>query len=174
VYLTTDQRRALLASIEDSALHDFVHALCLLPLRPGALAALTVGDFDAKAKAVHVRVDKAGAGRKVPLSASAAELFRRRCKSKLPAARIFTQANGRPWRKDVWRVPFREACASAGFEPNVTAYALRHATITDLVTNGFDVLSVAAIAGTSVDLIEKSYGHLRDDQARTALEGLAL
>jgi hypothetical protein len=46
--------------------------------------------------------------------------------------------------------------------------------ITDLVTNGLDLLTVAQLSGTSVTMIEKHYGHHRADHAAKALAGLAL
>ena len=54
------------------------------------------------------------------------------------------------------------------------AYTLRHSAITDLVTGGLDLLTVAQLAGTSVAMIERHYGHLRGDHAAQALERLAL
>jgi hypothetical protein len=46
--------------------------------------------------------------------------------------------------------------------------------ITDLVTAGLDLFTVAKLAGTSVAMIEKHYGQLQHDVARRALAGLAL
>ena len=46
--------------------------------------------------------------------------------------------------------------------------------ITDLVVDGLDLLTVAKLAGTSVRMIEKHYGHLRGEHAAKALAGLAL
>ncbi len=51
---------------------------------------------------------------------------------------------------------------------------MRHSVITDLVTGGLDLLTVAQLSGTSVAMIEKHYGHLRADHAAAALAGLTL
>jgi site-specific recombinase XerD len=51
---------------------------------------------------------------------------------------------------------------------------LRHSTITDLVTGGLDLFTVAKISGTSVAMIEKHYGHLQREHARQALKMLSL
>jgi site-specific recombinase XerD len=56
----------------------------------------------------------------------------------------------------------------------IVAYTLRHSVITDLVTGGLDLFTVAKLAGTSVVMIEKHYGHLQREHARSALEKLAL
>ena len=75
-------------------------------------------------------------------------------------------------QKDAWKKPIK---AAAAVLPNtVTAYTLRHSVITDLVTNGLDLLTVAQLSGTSVTMIEKHYGHHRADHAAKALAGLAL
>jgi site-specific recombinase XerD len=56
----------------------------------------------------------------------------------------------------------------------ITAYAMRHSAITDLVTVGLDLLTIAQLSGTSVAMIEKHYGHLQADRAADALAKLAL
>ena len=68
----------------------------------------------------------------------------------------------------------RAAAKAAGLSDDITAYAMRHSTITDLVTGGLDLLTVAQISGTSVAMIEKHFGHLRVGHAAGALAALAL
>ncbi len=51
---------------------------------------------------------------------------------------------------------------------------MRHSVITDLVTGGLDLLTVALLSGTSVAMIERHYGHLRAEHAAPALATLAL
>ena len=67
----------------------------------------------------------------------------------------------------------QRCCFQSKAKPKTTAYTLRHSTITDLVTSGLPILTIAQISGTSVEMIEKHYGHLRNDAALTALEQLA-
>ena len=87
---------------------------------------------------------------------------------------MFARADGKPWDKDAWKHPFRDAADTAKLPSNATMYVIRHSTITDLVHGGLDLLTVAQISGTSVRMIEQHYGHLRSDVAATALERLAL
>ena len=68
----------------------------------------------------------------------------------------------------------KEAAAAAKLSSAVTAYSIRHSVITDLVTGGLDLLTVAQLSGTSVAMIERHYGHLRADYAAAALARLAL
>jgi len=174
VYLSRDQRRALLEAIGCPYFRAFVRGLCELPLRPGALAALTVSDFDARAGTLTVGTDKAGAGRRLLLPESAAELLRAQAKGKLPLAPLFGRMDGKAWDKDAWKGPFKTAALAASLPPGAVAYALRHSAITDLCADGLDLMTVAKLAGTSIRMIEAHYGHLTAERARAALAGLAL
>jgi integrase len=173
LYLNRDQRRALLSGA-DSEAEPFVRALCLLPLRPGAVAALTVADFDKRTAELTVAKDKAGNGRRIVVPQAAAQLFAAQAKGKLPTAPLFMRANGKAWDKESWKGPIAEAAKAAKLPTGVVAYTLRHSVITDLVTAGLPLLTVAQISGTSADMIERHYGHLVRDAAVEALAGLAL
>jgi integrase len=146
----------------------------MLPLRPGALAALTVGNFDKRLGVLTIGKDKAGGDRKISLPDGTAAFFASHCKDKLPGAFILTNSVGSPWDKDVWGYQFDKAAKVAELPPKATTYSIRHSTITDLIHAGVDSLTVAQLAGTSVAMIEKHYGHLTRDHARSALAALAL
>jgi len=173
VYLDRTQRKKLIeCAAPDMA--DFLRALCMLPLRPGALAALTVGNFDKRFGVLAIGKDKAGGDRKISLPDSTAAFFASHCKDKLPGALLLTNSVGSPWDKDVWGYQFDKAAKEAELPPKATTYSIRHSTITDLIHAGVDSLTVAQLAGTSVAMIEKHYGHLTRDHARSALAALAL
>lgn len=173
LYLDRDQRKALLAALP-ADVAAFARGLCLLPLRPGALAGLRVGDFDARRKELTIARDKAGTGRKILLPTETAALLSEQARSKHPAAPLFTRADGRPWSRDAWKRPIKAAARAAGLPEATTAYTLRHSTITDLVQGGLDLLTIAQVSGTSLLMIEKHYGHLRREHAARALAGLML
>lgn len=173
VYLDRDQRRELLSHVPPEAL-AFVTALCVLPLRPGALAHLLVKDFDSRTDMVTVRIDKAGSGRRIQVSPEGAALLKDQARLKLPAAHLFTRAGGLPWSKDSWKGPIKNAATAASLPIGSTAYALRHSAITDIVQSGLPLLTVAQLFGTSVRMIEKHYGHFQQDQAVKALATLSL
>lgn len=173
LYLDRAERRRLIEALPPDAV-AFARGLCALPLRPGALAALTVGDFDARRKSLVILRDKAGRGRSILLPDGTVALLREQARSKLPTARLFTRADGKPWSKDVWKGPIKEAARAAGLDSRTTAYTLRHSTITDLVVGGLDLATVAQISGTSVRMIEEHYHHLQGERAAEALAGLAL
>jgi integrase len=173
LYLDREQRRQLLQLVSQEA-SGFVRALCLLPLRPGAVAGLNVGDFDKRTRELTIGTDKAGAKRRILLPTDAAALFTVQAKDKLPAAPLFARSNGKRWDKETWKGPIAEAAKAAELPEGTTAYTLRHSTITDLVMAGLPLLTVAQISGTSAEMIERHYGHLNSAMATDALAGLAL
>ena len=173
VYLDADQRRTLVAHAADDLAH-LLRALSLVPLRPGALAALTVGSYDKRLKTLTIGKDKAGKDRKISLPDATAGFFADHCKSKLPSAPLLARSNGVAWDKDAWKYLVKDAVAAAKLAGDVTCYTMRHSVITDLVHSGLDTLTVAQLAGTSLLMIERYYGHLTRVHARDALARLAL
>ncbi|MCJ2180890.1 tyrosine-type recombinase/integrase [Novosphingobium album (ex Hu et al. 2023)] len=173
LYLDKSERRTLLAHIADDA-RPFVRALCLLPLRPGAMAALVAGDYDKRTAELTIGKDKAGGKRRILLPTESAALFAQQAKGKLPAASMFMRANGKPWDRNSWGDAIENAAKAAKLPKGTTAYTLRHSTITDLVSAGLPLLTIAQISGTSAEMIERHYGHLASDAAVKALGELAL
>jgi integrase len=173
LYLSREQRHALVDALPEHA-KPFVRGLCLLPLRPAALAAATVADLNGAQASLRITTDKAGAGRVVALSPDAARLFRDQAKDKLPTAPLVAYADGSHWHKERWKQPIKKAAKAAGLPAGVCAYTLRHSVITDMLVGGMDSLTVARMAGTSLAMIEKHYGHLLHDHAAKAMAALAL
>jgi len=174
VYIDRDARKQLIAHAQPD-LAPFLRALCSLPLRPGAVAALTAGDFQPKTAELSIGIDKSGHARRIKLPHSTATLFAEACQGKTPKAPVFSQANGKAWDKDAWKYPLKAAVKASRLPDSVTAYTLRHSTITDLLSlHGLDTLTVAALAGTSLVMIEKHYGHLLRERAADALGQLAI
>jgi integrase len=165
VYLTKDQRRRLLASAS-GGFGPFMMAMCAMPLRPGAVAGLTVSDFDKRTATLHVRTDKAHAGRRIPINGTALALVTEACRGKLPGAPMFGRLDGKHWTKETWRDAMNAAAEAAGDMPQgVCAYSLRHSTITDLATAGVPLLTVAQFAGADARTLEKTYAHLLPQSA---------
>ena len=173
LYLDRDERRKLIDATGDEA-QPFVKALCLLPLRPGALAGLTVRDFDKRTRSLTIGKDKNGNPRQISLPQVIADFFGDQVKGKMPAAPIFARAGGEAWNKDAWKYPIKEAVKAAGVPSAGSAYTLRHSVITDLIRARLPILTVAQLSGTSVAMIEKHYGHLVRDDAEEALASLAV
>jgi integrase len=174
VYLDLTQRRALISKASTD-LAVFLSALSLVPLRPGAMAALIAGNFDKRLSTLTIGKDKHGQDRKITLPPATAAFFAEQGKGKLPTAPLLARADGSAWDKDAWKYPFKDAVIAAALPIAATAYALRHSTITDLIAlHKLDTLTVAQLSGTSLLMIEKYYGHLLREHAAKALASLTL
>ena len=173
LYLDPSERRKLLDAASDEV-RPFLRAMCLLPLRPGALAGLRVSDFDKRTRTLTIGKDKNSRPRQIMLPQSVIDFLTERAKDKLPGAPLFSRNDGRPWDKDAWKGPTKEAATLAHLPSGVSAYTLRHCVLTDLIVARLPILTVAQISDTSVQMIERHYGHLVGDDAARALDTLAI
>lgn len=173
LYLDRNERQRLIEAVDEDA-EPFVRGMCLLPLRPGALAELRAKDFDKRTRTLTIGKDKNGKPRQIVVPHNIADFLTANVKGKLPTASIFMRADGAMWDKDKWKHPIKEAVKAAELPGDASAYTLRHSIITDLVRGGLPILTVAQLADTSVAMIEKHYGHLVRNDAEQALSALAL
>ena len=173
VYLDKSQRRSLIKN-SDHFFAEFLTGLSLIPCRVGALAELSVDHFDSRLGVLTIGKDKQGQDRKIQLPPNSAKFLEEICIKKTKEALIFTRADGKAWGRHTWKKLFTAAAEAAELPEKCSIYALRHSGITDLVTNGLDLLTTALISGTSVAMIERHYGHLRQELASSALSKLNL
>jgi integrase len=171
-YVTKDERRTLIENLRED-FKPYVTLLCLLPLRPGDPERMLVKHYDPRSGTLTIPAGKTTI-RRVSLSPQAEEVIRTACKGKLPGAYIFTQKNNNKWLKYSRREAVQNARTAAGFDNDVVLYAIRGSIITDMITGGTDPLTVARLSGTSLQMIQKHYGHLIDDRAREALARVSL
>ena len=75
-YLDATQRKAFIEAA-GGALGEFLGGLSRVPLRPDALAALRVGQFEKRLNALTIGKDKSGRDRKIVLPNSTAAFFGR-------------------------------------------------------------------------------------------------
>ena len=168
VYLDLKQRAAFLEAAEGD-LRDLLTCIALTGCRPGDPAAMLRKDYDNRTASVTFRT-KTGP-RTIPISPAAKALFDRLAKGKLPKAPMFTNG-GSEWTAQAWAPLVKAAAAKAGLPPETVAYALRHSWITDAIVGGMDVVTVAKLTGTSLEMINKTYGHLVQGAARDKLAKL--
>jgi site-specific recombinase XerD len=164
-----DKQRQLIVTREDVELMilkakpeivPFLQALTYLPLRPGALAKLTVSNFQQKESILKIGVDKNHSERRISLPPITSDFFKHQVKGRSPNEPLLPRANGKHWDNASWKVLVNEAAEAAGLSAEVTLYQFRHLAITSLAQNGADLLSVAKLGGTSLRMIENYYGHL--------------
>lgn len=173
LYLDHAERVRLVEQISAEAA-PFVRALCLLPLRPGALASLSTSDFEKRTRTLTIGRDKHGQPRQITVPPVIADFLAAQVEHKQPSTPLFTRSNGRAWSKDAWKHPIKDAVGLAKLPSGVAAYTLRHSVITDLIRSGLPALTVAQLSGTSISMIERHYGHLVRSDAEHALALLAL
>jgi integrase len=175
LFLDRTQRLALLERIQ-GALRDLVEAAALTGARAGELTGAKRTQYDRRTKMMTF-VGKTGT-RTVPLSPDAATLFQRLSESKLPAAPLLVRDDpdmaGKPWKHSDWDELIAEASQLANLPAGVCLYTLRHSFITELLLGGLPTLEVARLVGTSVQMIEKHYGHLVASAARERLAALRI
>ncbi len=169
--LNAKERQRLIKKASNEA-RPFLEALRLLPMRPGEIAALLVKHFDPREGMLHIPPGKTKA-RDVPLSQAAVAHLKKCAKKKSPDAWLIARADGSQWKKEAWRDEVKLAAKKAKLPRAVVAYTLRHSNLTELVTSGYSLLTIAKLAGTSVRMLEKTYFHLQEEHARKALESLS-
>lgn len=166
LYLDLGQRRALLAECR-GALRNMVEAVMLTGARAGELTGAARSQFDARTGSMTF--DGKTGGRTVPLSPAALSLFNRLAKSRLPTAPLLTRNDGKPWAHSDWDKILRAAAARAKLPDGVCLYTLRHSFITTAIIEGMATLDVARLCGTSVQMIDRHYGHLVHSAVRERL-----
>ena len=159
VSLTLTDRRKLLAAASHD-LKPFLRAMLLTGCRPGELANATVGDLD---PAGLLTVSGKTGKRTIPISPDALSALSE-CIGDRSADEPLLTRLGVAWSRFEWRDAFQEARTAAGLSDEVVMYSLRHVSISEMLVSGIDPMTVAKIAGTSVEMISRHYGHLIKDK----------
>jgi integrase len=124
-----------------------------------------------------VDATKNGKHRRVPLTPNVLEALEAH-PARLSTRLLFPAAKGglidlHNWREDYWH----PAMVAAGFvtengRPDRGPYALRHTYATWALRAGIPTFALSRLMGTSLEMIEQTYGHVTDDAAEWALERL--
>jgi integrase len=146
--------------------------------RTSELLACTVADFVRSSgllvlgrhKRSHTMKD--ASTRRINLNATARGIVERWCKGKGPTDPIFTRPSGRAWDRYSADNRFQIVRERAKVRDEITIYSFRHLWISEAMMHGVDVATVAKMAGTSIAMIEKVYGHFTSDHFREAQDRL--
>jgi integrase len=142
-------------------------------LRTNEWVALERRDVDRAARAVVVQRRIAGgrltpypkterSRRRVPLTARAFDALET-LPPRLDTPLVFPAAKGGPIGLDTWRTrEWYPALDAAGIERR-GPYALRHTFATEALAAGVSIFELARLMGTSVSMIDRTYGHLARD-----------
>lgn len=164
-FLTLPERKKLLLAASPH-LDRFIRALLLTAARPGEIANCRVGDFD---KTGLLTLDGKIGRRTVPIAPKATKLFIECSAGRDSDAPLLTRKDGKAWTRFEWRDEIKEARTIAALGDDVVAYTLRHVAITEMIVGKIDPLSVARLAGTSIAMIHRYYGHLMEEQVAAQL-----
>jgi integrase len=116
--------------------------------------------------------------RHITLNDEAFAIFRRNCEGKELADRVFLNSDGKPWTargaaKRFERVKEVAAKLKLGkVRKTISIYDFRHLWISEALMAGNDVATVARMAGTSISMIERVYGHFRNEHLQEAQDRL--
>jgi len=150
-------------------------------LRPGEWIALERRDLDREAGAVRVEraysagevrpTTKTKRWRRVPLSARAAaalDAVPRRIDTPL----VFPAAKGGPVELDGWRTREWYPALDAAGIPRCGPYVLRHTFASHALAAGFPMFELSRVMGTSVKMLDRTYGHLVEGSEQAMRERL--
>lgn len=158
-FLTLTERKAFYTAATPQ-LKRLIRALLLTGARPGEIAAANVGDLD---RAGLLTLDGKTGRRTVPISPDALAHLTE-CAGKRPDdSPLIVRDDGERWTRYYWRDEVQVARTTAGLPDDVVLYSLRHCAISEMLVGGIDPMTVARIAGTSVNMIQRHYGHLIKD-----------
>ena len=110
--------------------------------------------------------------RRVTLNDEAFAIIQRCCEGKESEAPIFTTPNGKAWTRTTLDHRFDKVRNRAGVRGEITIYSFRHLWISEALMVGMDIATVAKMAGTSIAMIERIYGHFRSSHLQQAQQQL--
>lgn len=148
--------------------------------RTDELASCEVGDVLFRTQQVVLgkhkrsRTQRTPTIRNITLNAEALEVFERLCKGKENTDKVFLNSDNRPWSRRGLPERFERVKKVAEVEgigkirDHITIYDFRHLWISEALMAGNDVATVARMAGTSIAMIERVYGHFRNEHLQEA------
>lgn len=120
------------------------------------------------------RTQRTPSVRHITLNAETLAIFERLCQGKHPTDKVFANSDRRHWRQRALPYRFERVKEVAALEgigkirSHITIYDFRHLWISEALMAGNDVATVARMAGTSIAMIERVYGHFRNDHLQEA------
>jgi integrase len=165
--------KALLAHA-DALMRDMIVMYHHTGCRTHELIEAKVGDFQEASRTIVLgkhkrsRTEREPIPRTITLNADAHAILERRSQGRSPDAYISVNGNGNASdRRDIAQ-RFATVRRNAGIRPAITIYSFRHLWISEMLMAGVDVLLVVRMAGTSVAMIERFYGHFCNQSYQAA------
>ncbi len=148
--------------------------------RTGELAACKVEDVLFRTQQVvlgkHKRMNtlQNPTVRHITLNDEAMAIFKRHCEGKALTDHVFLHSDNRLWARRTLPDRFlrvkeiAEELKLGKVRDHITIYDFRHLWISESLMSGNDVATVAKMAGTSIAMIERVYGHFRNEHLKEA------
>jgi integrase len=158
---------------------DMLTVYKLTGARTSELAAARVGHFVRGAGQIVLAQNKRSttmrepAARRIMLNDEAMAIVSKLCEGRASDNPIFTANKGRAWTRLTLGHRFLKLRKRAKVRKDITIYSFRHRWISMALMAGVDVATVAKMAGTSIAMVEKTYGHFSTDHFRDALKRMA-
>jgi integrase len=142
--------------------------------RTSELALARVRNFSPRSRQIILREHKrsktqrVASVRHIDLNDEALEILDRLCKDRDPDEVIFLRLSEKPWTKKTLNKRLHSvqriaAALGTAFHTEATIYDFRDLWLSDSLMAGTDLATVARMAGTSIAMIDKVYGHFRTD-----------
>jgi integrase len=173
VHVMTAEQIQRLLEHSPTELRRLLKALADTGARPSELIRAKAADCDVDGSAVRLARGKQGR-RIIFFPPSAREEMATLRRVNLGGS-LFTQPNGDAWSEYWFYALTRKARRAAKLPDWATSYTLRHSWITARMRERnptIPLATIARMAGTSVTLLDKVYGHLSDDDLREVADGM--
>ena len=171
-FLETPQIKAWIKHAPNQATADLLKMGWLSGFRLGEIWNIKVGDVYGDRSKIYLYGKNKG--RTVALANNIAKFLEPLLKNKAKDAFVFTYPDGSQWTTGRHTKWVKEAAMAAMPGTDYSYYDLRHTWITRMLKGGLDVLSVAQIAGTSIQMINKYYAEHAYDQTKLALDRITI
>lgn len=168
---TLDERNAILEYFQaylGGRYYPFVATLALTGMRPSEATALRVRDFDPLRETLRInksrnlRAEAAPKTRRsvrtIPILPELAAVLRSLVLDAEPDRHLFLNTKGDPINQDEWRGKSWHPCLTACETRQRHLYALRDTFISLALSDRAEPIGVAAYCGTSLQMIDQSYG----------------
>jgi integrase len=151
--------------------------------RTDELASCEVGDFLARTRQIVLGKHKRSRTQRLPtirhitLNEEAFRILISHCEGKSDSDKIFLNEEHRPWTirnlaKRFERIKELAKVLKRPIRNKITIYDFRHLWISEALMAGNDVVTVTRMAGTSIAMIERVYGHFSNQHLHRAQKRL--
>ena len=157
----------------DPDFRNVVHAALITGARYGDIRKARVADYDHDNGTWLIPDPKSRGVRKprhVQLTDDGREFFSSLTIGKTGTEYLFTKSKGARWEKGDQGRRMEVACANGSVDPPATIHELKHTFCSQALTAGMPMWQLSKATGTSMETLERHYGHLSDKELKAAVD----